>query len=84
MNFVLEPELFGDELFGEPPRLETENQEIIETIPNIAGESDDDASDHFDARAPSPNSSCHESPLVNQKEGIFMIKFLLILCYIYT
>lgn len=63
-----QPELFGDELFGEPPRLEPESQEIIDSIPNVAEESDDDGSDHFDARAPSPDSICHGSPTVNQKE----------------
>ncbi|KNC31247.1 hypothetical protein FF38_14426 [Lucilia cuprina] len=63
-----QPELFGDELFGEPPRLETDTQEIIEPIPNVNEESDDDVSDHFDARAPSPDSSCEGSAIVITKE----------------
>ncbi|XP_037806014.1 double-strand-break repair protein rad21 homolog isoform X1 [Lucilia sericata] len=63
-----QPELFGDELFGEPPRLETDTQEIIEPIPNVNEESDDDVSDHFDARAPSPDSSCEGSAIVIAKE----------------
>ncbi|KAM7360893.1 RAD21 cohesin complex component verthandi isoform 2-T2 [Cochliomyia hominivorax] len=63
-----QPELFGDELFGEPPRLEPENQEIIESIPNVNEESDDDASDHFDGRVPSPEASCEGSPVATKDD----------------
>lgn len=57
-----QPELFGDELFGEPPRLETENAErTTEVIPPLV-DSDDNMSDHFDVRVPSPESTCHGSP----------------------
>lgn len=56
-------------MFGEPPRLETENQELIKSIPNVNDESDDDVSDHFDARAPSPESSCEGLAVLNHKEG---------------
>ncbi|XP_061393794.1 double-strand-break repair protein rad21 homolog [Musca vetustissima] len=54
-----QPELFGDELFGEPPRLDAEVQQRLENLP-IIEDSDDD---HFDVRAPSPASSCPGSPL---------------------
>ncbi|TMW47257.1 hypothetical protein DOY81_007663 [Sarcophaga bullata] len=63
-----QPELFGDELFGEPPRIETVNQEGIEAVPNVNDESDDDGSDRFDVRAPSPVSSCEGSPVAILKE----------------
>lgn len=66
---VIEPELFGDELFGEPPRIETVNPEGIEAVPNVNDESDDDGSDRFDIRAPSPVSSCEGSPAAILKEG---------------
>ena len=64
----IEPELFGDELFGEPPRIETVNQEGTEAVPKVI-ESDDDGSDRFDVRAPSPISSCEGSPVAILKEG---------------
>lgn len=58
-----QPELFGDELFGEPPRLDEEVQQRLENLP-IIEDSDDD---HFDVRAPSPASTCPGSPLPIQQ-----------------
>ncbi|XP_013109711.2 double-strand-break repair protein rad21 homolog [Stomoxys calcitrans] len=52
-------ELFDDELFGDPPRLDEEVQQRLDNLP-IIEDSDDD---HFDVRAASPASTTPGSPL---------------------
>lgn len=63
----VEPELFGDELFGEPPRVENEKNEEVGVL--SANEESDDGSGHFGERAPSRESSCHGSNPVHNTDN---------------
>ncbi|KAH8379898.1 hypothetical protein KR009_007823 [Drosophila setifemur] len=61
-----QPELFEDDLFGEPPQ-PTEQSGKETLAANIADDSDDDAIDNFN-NVPSPASSCANS-VIDEKEN---------------
>lgn len=67
--FCLEPELFGDELFGDPPpHVEAEINATSKEIPEINEDSNNETTDHFDAGVRSPSVNCEGSPMMSQIE----------------